>query len=204
MLVCDSCRPQRFANFALSLAKGALETSLIFPAHPVSERAVAVGRNSKVIFFLGECALDTERRELRRNGVVWLLEPQVFDVLEYVIRNRDRVVSRDELLEAVWHGRIVSDAALDTRLSAARKAIGDSGVAQHFIRTLRTRGVHFVAPVREEASVRPAMPGGLLANRVAPLDYPTVAVLPLIAVGGSPQLDMVADGITEDLITALS
>ena len=157
-----------------------------------------------MIFFFGECALDTERRELRRNGMVCLLEPQVFDVLEYVVRNRNRVVSRNELLEAVWHGRIVSDAALDTRLSAARKAIGDNGLAQRFIRTLRTRGIHFVAPVREEASVRPAMPGGLLANRVAPLDYPTVAVLPLVAVGDGPQLDMLADGITEDLITALS
>jgi TolB-like protein len=156
-----------------------------------------------VIFCFGECSLDTERRELRRNDVLCLLEPQVFDLLEYLIRNRDRVVSRNELLEAIWHGRIVSDAALDTRLSAARKAIGDSGGAQSLIRTLRTRGVHFVAPVREE-SARPATNGGVIANRVAPLDYPSIAVVPLAAIGDGPQLEGLADGISEDLSTGLS
>jgi TolB-like protein len=157
-----------------------------------------------VIFFFGECSLDTERREFRRNQLLYLLEPQVFDLLEYLIRNRDRVVSRNELLEAIWHGRIVSDAALDTRLSAARKAIGDNGIAQKFIRTLRTKGVHFVAPVHEELPQRKATNGGPGGDRAAPLDDPSIAVVPLVVIGDGPQLEVLADGITDDLAMSLA
>src|SRR5262245_10514362 len=77
------------------------------------------------------------------------LEPQVFDLLEYLIRNCDRVVSKDEVFAAVWDGRIVSDSALTSRMNAARIAIGDNGEAQRLIRTLRGKGFRFVGPVRE-------------------------------------------------------
>ena len=77
------------------------------------------------------------------------IEPQVFDLLEFIIRNRDRVVSRDDLLEAVWHGRIVSESTLSSRINAARVAVADDGTAQRLIRTLPRKGVRFVGEVRE-------------------------------------------------------
>src|SRR5260370_33482144 len=80
-------------------------------------------------------ALDTARRELHRGAVVVSVAPQVFDLLECLIRNRERVVSKDHLINAIWNGRIVTDAALTTRLNAARTAIGDSGEEQHLIKT---------------------------------------------------------------------
>jgi DNA-binding winged helix-turn-helix (wHTH) protein len=93
-----------------------------------------------VIYRFDDCALDTDRRELRRGGVQCPLEPQVFDLLEFLIRNRDRVVSKEDVFNAVWRGRIVSDAVLHTQLSAARRAVGDSGSGQRLIRTLRNKG----------------------------------------------------------------
>jgi DNA-binding winged helix-turn-helix (wHTH) protein/alpha-beta hydrolase superfamily lysophospholipase len=95
-------------------------------------------------------ALDTDRRELRRDAALLPLAPQVFDLIEYLIRHREHVVSRDDLLAAVWGGRIVSESALTTRINAARGAIGDSGEAQRLIRTLPRKGFRFVGEVREE------------------------------------------------------
>ena len=102
-------------------------------------------------FAFGDYVLDVERRELRRGGEPVAVEPQVFDLLVYLVRNRDRVVSKDDLIEAIWGGRIVSDSAVTTRLNAVRKAIGDTGAAQRLIRTVPRRGVHFVGEVSEEA-----------------------------------------------------
>ena len=82
-----------------------------------------------------KCVLDPGRRELRRAGVPVALEPQVFDLLVFLIRNCERVVSKDDLLQAVWQGRIVSDSALANRINAARAAVGDSGEQQALIRT---------------------------------------------------------------------
>jgi adenylate cyclase len=95
-------------------------------------------------------SLNTARRELRRNAALISLQPQVFDLLEYLIRHRERVVSKDDLLAAVWHGRIVSEANLSTRINAARSAIGDSGEEQRLIRTAHGKGFRFVGAVREE------------------------------------------------------
>src|SRR5687767_2343406 len=101
--------------------------------------------------------LDTDRRELRRGATLIPVEPQVFDLILYLLRNRDRVVSKDDLIDAIWGGRIVSESALTTRINAARTAIGDSGKTQHLIRTLPRKGVRFVGEVREDAA-EPAQP----------------------------------------------
>src|SRR6185312_10289870 len=98
------------------------------------------------------CALDTERRELRRGNDLVAVEPQVFDLLVHLIRHRDRVVSKDELLDSVWQGRIVSESALFNRINAARSAIGDAGDQQRLIKTLPRKGLRFIGEVREEAA----------------------------------------------------
>jgi DNA-binding winged helix-turn-helix (wHTH) protein len=97
-----------------------------------------------------EFSLDISRRELRRGSELISIEPKVFDLLVHLITNRERVVSKNELVEVVWDGRVVSDSALTTAINAARVAIGDSGDAQRLIKTYPRRGVRFVGKVREE------------------------------------------------------
>jgi DNA-binding winged helix-turn-helix (wHTH) protein len=101
-------------------------------------------------YLFEDYALDTDRRELCRRGDVVRMEPQAFDLLEYLIRNRERVVSRDDLIASIWSGRIVSDSAMATRINAARCAIGDTGKAQRLIKTVPRKGIRFVGTVREE------------------------------------------------------
>jgi TolB-like protein/DNA-binding winged helix-turn-helix (wHTH) protein len=101
-------------------------------------------------YFFEDRALDTDRRELRRGPDVVPMTPQALDLLEYLIRSRDRVVSKDDLVNAIWNGRIVSDAALTTRLNAVRRAIGDSGEQQHLIKTFPRRGFRFVGAVHDD------------------------------------------------------
>ena len=103
-----------------------------------------------MLYSFEDFSLDTARRELRRSETLISLQPQVFDLLEYVIRNRERVVSKDDLLAAIWKGRIVSESTLSTRINAARSAIGDSGEEQRLIRTAHGKGIRFVGTVREE------------------------------------------------------
>jgi DNA-binding winged helix-turn-helix (wHTH) protein len=106
----------------------------------------------KLLFLFEKHTLDTDRRELRHGSALMSIEPQVFDLLEYLIRNRDRVVSKDDLLASVWRGRIVSDSTLASRISAARRAIGDNGERQRLIRTTIGRGMRFTATVSEEVA----------------------------------------------------
>jgi DNA-binding winged helix-turn-helix (wHTH) protein/pimeloyl-ACP methyl ester carboxylesterase len=106
-------------------------------------------------FVFANCEIDCDRRELRRKGTVIHVEPQVFDVLVHLVRNRDRVVSRDELIRAVWGGRFVSEDTLTSRVSAARRAIGDTGAEQRLIRTMTRRGFRCVAEVRQEPNASP-------------------------------------------------
>src|SRR5437762_10530045 len=100
-------------------------------------------------YLFEEYAFDTDRRELHRGADVVSVAPQVFDLLDYLIRNRERVVSKDDLINTIWNGRIVSDAALTTRLNAARSAIGDSGEEQRLIKTLPRKRFRFVGAVQE-------------------------------------------------------
>ena len=109
-------------------------------------------------------SLDPDRRELRRGGSLIDVEPQVFDLLTHLIRNRDHVVSRDDLIASIWGGRVISESVLSTRISAARNAIGDSGAEQRLIKTLPRKGVRFIGDVREERK-----PHGLAPTTVAAL-----------------------------------
>ena len=106
-------------------------------------------RRLKVIYIFDNYTLDGDKRELRDGEVVVQLQPQVFDLLEFLLRNRDRVVSKDEMLAAVWGGRIVSESTLASRINAARSAIGDNGEDQRLIRTFLRKGVRFVGQARE-------------------------------------------------------
>jgi DNA-binding winged helix-turn-helix (wHTH) protein/pimeloyl-ACP methyl ester carboxylesterase len=101
-------------------------------------------------FIFENCEIDCDRRELSRKGTVTHVEPQVFDVLVHLVRHRDRVVSKEELIRDVWDGRFVSDDTLTSRVSAARRAVGDTGAEQRLIRTVTRRGFRFVGEVREE------------------------------------------------------
>jgi TolB-like protein/Tfp pilus assembly protein PilF len=164
-----------------------------------------------MIFQFDDCRLDTNRRELRRKAAIVDLEPQVFDLLEYLIRNRDRVVSRDDLLEAVWQGRIVSESTLSSRINAARTAVGDDGAAQRLIRTLPRKGVRFVGDVRveqEQPASQPTLATGAAAPNSRPempaAGGPSIAVLPFTNMSGDPESDYFADGMAEEIITALS
>lgn len=113
-------------------------------------RFPARGSEAKVVYLFENYALDPERHELRRGGSLVDVEPQVFDVLAYLIRNRERVVTKEDLLAAVWAGRMVSDSTLSSRINAARVAIGDNGEDQRLVRTLSRKGFRFVGLVREE------------------------------------------------------
>jgi len=108
-----------------------------------------------VLFHFQDFALDIERRELKRGTELVAVEPQVFDLLVYLVRNRDRVVSKDDLIASVWGGRIVSDSTLDSRINAVRKAVGDSGGEQRMIRTVARKGVRFVGAVDEPPLASP-------------------------------------------------
>jgi TolB-like protein len=157
-------------------------------------------------YLFEDCELDPDRRELRRGTSLVALEPQVFDLLVHLVRHRDRVVSKDELLATVWQGRIVSESAVFNRINAARSAIGDTGDQQRLIKTLPRKGLRFVGDVREaEAAATTGAPAGAPAPLSLPLpDRPSIAVLPFANMSGDRDQDYFADGLTEDLITGLA
>jgi len=149
--------------------------------------------------------LDTDLRELRRGGEPVAAEPQVFDLLVYLIANRDRVVSKDDLIDTIWGGRIVSDSTLTSRINAARKAVGDNGDRQAVIRTIARKGFRFVGLLDSEpAAPHDASSQAQDAPWQPPLERIAIAVLPFINMSGDREQDYFSDGISEDIITALS
>src|SRR5437762_2209584 len=172
----------------------------MFGRHP---RGIA---NLRYLF--EDYALNTDRRELHRGADIVSVAPQVFDLLDYLIRNRERVVSKDDLINAIWNGRSVSDAALTTRLNAARSAIGDSGEEQRLIKTLPRKGFRFVGPVREaqgpagaataDNPIEPPRPALTLPQK------PSIVVLPFQNMSSDPDQDYFADGMVDEITTALA
>ena len=164
-------------------------------------------------FSFGDYDIDVERRELRRAKTPVHVEPQVFDLLVYLVNNRDRVVSKDDLIASVWGGRIVSDSTLTSRINAVRNAVGDSGEDKQLIRTIARKGFRFVGAVHmqprgdEPAHFINPPPNEIQEqSRLAlPLpDRPAIAVLPFINMSGDSEQEYFSDGISEDIITALS
>jgi adenylate cyclase len=156
-----------------------------------------------LIYRWEDFTLDIARQELRRGDRPIDVEPQVLDLLHYLVRNRDRVVSKDDLIADVWHRRIVSDSTLTSRITAARQAIGDSGGTQRSIRTVPRKGVRFIAEVHEDAAPRPA-PRAAIDGPPRQPDKPSIAVLPFENMSADAEQQFFADGIAEDIITALS
>jgi TolB-like protein len=165
-----------------------------------------------VRFAFKDCVLDLQRRELTRGSEPVSVGPQVFDLLVYLVQNRERVVSKDSLLDVVWNGRIVSESTLTSHINAVRKAIGDSGEEQHLVRTVPRKGFRFVGDVREIQSTQgnrlsvsvPATSNDIPAPALSLPDKPSIAVLPFQNLGGDTEQDYFADGVVEDITTALS
>ena len=157
-----------------------------------------------MLYLFEDFVLDSDRRELRRGDELLSVEPQVFDLLQYLIRNRDRVVSKDDLVSAVWQGRIVSDATLSSRINAARNALRDSGEEQRLIRTILRKGIRFVGAVREEDGAEAMVAVEQPKPALGLPDRPSIAVLPFVNMSGDPEQDYFADGMVEDIITGLS
>jgi adenylate cyclase len=153
-----------------------------------------------VIYGFEDYELDTEQRELRCAGHVVSVEPQIFDLLQYLIGNRERVVSRDDLIAGVWKGRIVSEATLSSRINAVRSAIGDNGRSQRLIKTLSKKGIRFVGAV----SVQEPSDRVQSTWSVASSGKPSIAILPFANLGGKSNQDYLCDGIVEDITIELS
>jgi TolB-like protein len=160
-----------------------------------------------VQFIFSNHVLDTNRQELSCGGEGVPIEPQVFNLLQYLVENRDRVVSKDDLFDNIWQGRIVSESTLTSRINAVRKAVGDSGRDQHLVRTIARKGFRFVGDVRvSQPEMKPGEGSENHSNKdsLSSLDRPAIAVLPLTNMSEDPGQEYFSDGISEDIITALS
>ena len=155
-----------------------------------------------MLYRFGPFELDTARVELRAGGEVRPVERQVFALLTLLVENRERLVSRDEIIEKVWDGRVVSDSAVASRVKSARQALGDDGQAQRFIKTIHRQGFRFVAEVKAAQDAEPVGPAA-----VPPAEQsarPSIAVLPFRLVGDAGPYAAIAEALPHDLITDLS
>ncbi len=152
----------------------------------------------------GHFTLDPERFELARDGEAVRVEPQVLTLIIHLIRNRDRMVGKDELARVVWNGGPVSDASISSRVRSARQAVGDTGGRQSVIRTVHGRGFRFVAEVTESVAARPTRVDPDAGPESAELSRPSVAVLPFRPLGGTPELEVLAEAIPHEIVQALS
>jgi TolB-like protein len=166
-------------------------------------RSRPLGRMIRAMLYRFESfELDTAKVELRENGEPRPVERQVFALLALLVENRERLVSKDEILEKVWDGRIVSEAAVASRVKSARQALGDDGKSQRFIRTIHRQGFRFVARVTAERDVPPAAePASAPAE---PAEQPSIAVLPFRLIGDAGQWAAIADALPHELIAELS
>ena len=155
-------------------------------------------------FHFANHELDSELRELTRDGVRIPVQPQVFDLLLFLIERRDRVVSKDDLIGGVWDSRIISDSALNSQINAARKAVQDDGKAQKLIRTIPRKGFRFVGECVEVSPADRPAPVRIEAAPAAVSDRPAIAVLAFNNMSDDPDQDYFCDGISEDILTALS
>ena len=153
-----------------------------------------------MIYRFGRFALDTDSFALTADGEVIAVEPQVFSLLQFLIENRERVVIKDEIINEVWDGRIVSDGTLNSRVNSARRAVGDDGKAQSVIKTFPRRGFRFVAELidGEVESAADSLSAAPLTEK------PSIAVLPFQNLSGDPEQEYFSDGMSEDIIMALS
>jgi TolB-like protein/Flp pilus assembly protein TadD len=168
-----------------------------------------------MIYQFGPFELDLAKVELRTDGQALPLEPQVFALLAYLVEHRERLVSKDEIFEIVWDGRVVSDSALSSRIKSARKALGDDGRSQRFIKTIHGQGFRFIAEVRTErddalelAAIRagrndvtPAIVPPVTTDSIS---RPSIAVLPFRLIGDAGPYVTIADGLPHELITELA
>ena len=161
---------------------------------------------SPMIYELDGLELDLATVELRRGAEVVPVEPQVFALLALLVENHERMVSRDEIVERIWDGRVVSESAISTRIKAARKALGDDGAAQRIIRTVHRRGFRCVADVRivADGATAASAASGESAASTPPATKPSIAVLPFRLVGDPGSHAAISDAIPHEIITALS
>lgn len=158
-------------------------------------------------YHVNDFVLDEHKFELRRAGTLVAIEPQVLSILLLLIENRDRLVTKDELIEKVWHGRIVSDSALTSRVKSARQALLDDGAKQAMIRTIHGRGFRFVGPVIRGTAAEPLVESGRDAAATTPLadmGKPSIAVLPFHVLGLDPTQALLGEALPHELIAELS
>lgn len=171
-----------------------------------------LGRGIEVRFSFEDYVLDPDRRELTHGSEAIAMGPQVFDLLVYLVEHRERVVSKDELLNAVWSGRIVSESTLTSHINAVRKTVRDNGADQRLIRTVARKGLRFIGEVKEtpssadvsSAQTEPANVNEASADALVLPDKPSIAALPFHNLSGDPEQEYFADGVVEDITAALS
>lgn len=154
-------------------------------------------------YHFNDFTLDTDRFELSKNGSNISIEPQVLELLSLLIANRNRMVSKDEINEKVWHGRFVSDAALSSRIKSARQALGDSGSEQKVIKTVHKKGFRFVAEVEADEKSTPTI-SPVADSSIKKQNKPAVAVMPFLNLATDKEQEYFSDGITSDIIAMLS